>query len=216
MAELTITHRQKGKQCSTKDVSCKQGQVSTTWFIDPGTPELGNWRERHGYSIFVQFCAAPRRAGWVSEGGQSFWKHTAPLACHYHPSLYCLASGLGSLYEYVCKSASDKLHPDRREMAFALHQCSRALTLLTANHGSDVSVEIALIACVLLTYFGSLQGYTSEAVLHCLQGEKLLAILDQDLTSGCTSSLVDLFQIQTVIMGEYPDSTYHVTTLIEI
>ena len=149
--------------------------------------------------MFMHFANAPERAGHLACG---FWKQTVPTVCCQDERLYLLASALGSLYEYVLKWTDIGVTPDHKTLVFAIDQCGRAIQLL-AEIKQKLELEAALTACILLTYFESLQGYTRSAISHCLQGRKLLDTRNELDTHGHLKDSAVLPQLETMILGVY-------------
>ena len=103
------------------------------------------------------------------------------------------------------KRPGSKAVEDDGNLAFALRQCNRSIRLLTTSaqeqKGLYSDPGIALITCVLFAVFQALIGHPREAIVHSLQGRKLLQNCERLAAIGQGSRLIDATSILPVIGG---------------
>ncbi|TKA83457.1 hypothetical protein B0A55_00574 [Friedmanniomyces simplex] len=189
-----------GIRCCPSNPNCQYIAVSEAWQINRPIDDKGHgtWRERRGLHNFVHFTNAPARAGLFRS---AFWHDTVLKACLYDPVLYHLGSGLGVLHEFVLRRNNGEGSEDSDSVPFALRQCNRAIAGLAGGDCGQRNSEVALVACILFVFFESLQGRTSEAIPHCVQGRNLLARIEQSTLKGGFTGLVDPVAARPVIDG---------------
>lgn len=188
----------KGKPCDPRDPSCKVA-LSDDWNLNypengddehgtfehptpesmslsayrPDTKWRRSWRERHSLNFFVNF-SAPQMAGFFDS---TFWQRMVIQASYQQPAILHAITAIGALHEAILQKAFTDEKRKAQAMEFALSQCNRAIASLTTSRGRGrdiVDSRVALTTCVLFTCFEAMQGRCDSAVIHALQGRKLL------------------------------------------
>lgn len=137
-----------------------------------------SWRERHCLNFFVNF-SAPQMAGFFDS---AFWQRMVIQTSYHEPAIRHAITAIGALHECIMQRAFADDKQKAKAMEFALNQCNKAITCLTADEGYDYdpnrrripSSRLALTTCVLFTCFEAMQGRCDSAVNHALQGRRLL------------------------------------------
>ena len=126
-------------------------------------------------------------------------------SCFENNAVFHIASAIGALHEHIMKKPSAGEKDDGSGLAFALRQCNRSINLLTdsANKVSGLYSDpgISLITCVLFAVFESLIGHPTQAIVHALQGRKLLQNCERLVTIGRGSRIVTADAVLPVIGG---------------
>ena len=126
-------------------------------------------------------------------------------ACFHNEAVFHAGSAIGALHEYVIKQSSRGGPADEIGFAFALRQCNKSINLLTASaeeqSGTYADLSIALITCVLFSIFEALIGHPTQAIVHALQGRKLLQNCERLAAAGQGSALVDTTSMLPVVVG---------------
>lgn len=137
--------------------------------------------------------------------GSYFWKGTAMQACHNHPAVFHVASGIGSLQNHILDSSADSKRNLQSALAFALQQCNKAIRLLTQAANSTTMSHgdpgVAFIVCVLFVCFEALYGDHGEALTHAYQGQRLLRSCEQFVSGWEGASVVDPQTARPVLAG---------------
>ena len=169
-----VIARQAQVKCDSTNPECRQA-VSDLWRsnTDVCWRWHGTWRERRGIQVFIGFATAPEQAGLFES---KFWHRTVLQACFYDPAVYAVGVAIGALHEHIVKRANDQ--DDSGGLAFALRQCNKSIGVLTSSTNNttqrDEKSGVALVTCVLFACFESMQGDRQQAIMHALQGRKLL------------------------------------------
>ena len=198
-SDLTL-FRMKGLKCDPSNPGCKRA-MSDDWALNAGTrsgddddnaifypdsltvfrPDMKwrrSWRERHCLNFFVNF-SAPQMAGFFDS---AFWQRMVIQTSYHEPAIRHAITAIGALHECIMQRAFADDKQKAKAMEFALNQCNKAITCLTADEGYDYdpnrrripSSRLALTTCVLFTCFEAMQGRCDSAVNHALQGRRLL------------------------------------------
>lgn len=118
-------------------------------------------------------------------------------SCFEHDAVRHVASAIGALQEHFLRPG------DNSGMAFALRQCNRSISLLTASSenddGATTDPSIALITCVLFVVFEMLMGHPYQAVTHSSQSRKLLENCERLAATGQHSQFLDTNLVLPVI-----------------
>lgn len=188
LVELTYNRHDRLK-CDGTGSRCRRKAITEEWRIntEPCSPNQGTWRERRGLYVFIKFAMSPEGAGVFEP---RFWHRLAVQKCFQHnDAIRPVASAIGALREHILKPS------DGRGMAFALRQCNRSISILTASsrngNGADTYPGVALITCVLFAVFEALMGHTRHAILLSLQAKKLLESCDRHEHIGRKCALLD-------------------------
>ncbi|KXS95507.1 hypothetical protein AC578_4617 [Pseudocercospora eumusae] len=194
----------KGIKCDPSNPACKMA-MSDDWALNAGVgrgededgqifypsadggsltlfrPDMKwrrSWRERHCLNFFVNF-SAPQMAGFFDS---AFWQRMVIQTSYHEPAIRHAITAIGALHECIMQRAFADDKQKAKAMEFALNQCNKAISCLTADEGSDYdpnhrripSSRLALTTCVLFTCFEAMQGRCDSAVNHALQGRRLL------------------------------------------
>lgn len=131
------------------------------------------WRERHHFHFFINFTA-PQLAGIY---GNEFWQGMVIRAAYHEHAILHALIGIGSLHEGILQNATFADLERSKSYTFALSTLNKAISLLRSSdnhHPGPPDMRRILTFCILLTTFEALQGRTSEAIQHSLQGTRLL------------------------------------------
>lgn len=152
---------------------------------------------------FINFVLAPERSGLFES---TFWQ-TVMQACFAHDAVYHVACAVGALQDQILHQPVRGKSRNSVGLAFALRQCNQAINLLVAStsdseNGSSCDPGIPLITCVLFAIFEALNGDADAAIMHALQGRKLLSNIEVCAQQeGRESSLMDPMTVRPVIGG---------------
>lgn len=167
-----------------------------------------SWRERHSLNFFVNF-SAPQMAGFFDS---SFWQRMVIQTSYHEPAILHAITAIGALHECIMQRAFADETRKARAIEFALNQCNKAISCLTASETSATGIDytrrsqktpnsrLALTTCVLFTCFEAMQGRCDSAVNHALQGRRLLEATGRhNVSSMSPSEEDDLEQMRPIV-----------------
>ncbi|TVY43149.1 putative transcriptional regulatory protein, partial [Lachnellula occidentalis] len=141
----------------------------------------GTARQRRSFSFFLEFTAPHLCAPEALT--DEFWKTLLLRTAHHEPVVKHAVIALGALHEAFEKGGFDGGDKD-----FAVSQYIRSLELMVKpelKKRNKISVDVALITCVLFVCFEILRGNHLSALSHIDGGAK---ILKEHQDGGCPSS----------------------------
>lgn len=128
--------------------------------------------ERHSFQFFISFTA-PQIAGAFDN---PFWQEMVIRAAYHETAVLHGLIALGSLHEGIITSSSQPGLNRNPKYTFALQHINSAIHALTAvsrPREEQPDMRMILTLCILLTTFEAMQGRTSDAMQHTMQGVKL-------------------------------------------
>lgn len=138
----------------------------------------GVWRERRAFAYYFHH-AAPYLAGGLD---QSFWTTTVPRICRAETAVWDAVNAISTLFEFpeMCLDFVFLRHEKTKsslndKQIEALSWYSRSLSKIQSGiERGNLSVQVALVSCVLFICIEMVQGHVEEALGLYGQGVQLI------------------------------------------
>ena len=170
---------------------------------------FGNTEERRIFDFFSRHSVAEFAGAFQSD----FWTKLILRSAHSQPAIRHSVLALGAQHERILK----RLPPDESN-DFAVQQYSKVVEEITSatNGQSDITPDVALIACVLMTCFESLRGNTDRVIFHTYSGLGILNDIAKQRLEDPSSSSEDSAHVPIdMLIGIFSRLELQTSTLLD-
>lgn len=121
----------------------------------------------------------------------------------HNAAVFHVASAIGNIQEHMVRIAAGQMDDKQIALSFGLRQCNKSINLLTraAREGQEAYNDpgIALIVCILFSFFEAWIGDPREALIHLQQGRRILWKCEQNPPGAGGSRLVNTTTARSVV-----------------